>query len=87
MTPGYFGIAGDDKRLTYAASVVGMDEALRKRLDAIVALLAVVVFLLVGVVVAVGGLRLLSLLVLVGVVVGFFAWSELATDGGSGPRR
>jgi hypothetical protein len=50
-----------------------MDEALRKRLDAIVALLAVVAFLLAGVVVAVGGGDFLAMLVFVGAMVGILA--------------
>lgn len=50
-----------------------MNEALRKRLDAIVALLAVVAFLLAGVVVAVGGGDFLAVLVFVGVVLGLLA--------------
>jgi fucose permease len=47
-----------------------MDEALRKRLDAIVALLAVIAFLLAGVVVAVGGGDFLAMLLFVGAVLG-----------------
>ena len=43
-----------------------MDDALRKRLDAIVALLAAIAVLLVGVVAAVGGLEFLASLVIVG---------------------
>jgi hypothetical protein len=57
-----------------------MDPVLRKRLDAIVALLTVVAILLAGLVVAVGGDRLLSIFVLLGVVVGFLVWSQLATE-------
>jgi hypothetical protein len=57
-----------------------MDSVLRKRLDAIVALLTVVAILLAGLVVAVGGDRLLSIFVLLGVVVGFSVWSQLATE-------
>lgn len=50
-----------------------MDEALRKRLDAIVALLAVIAFLLAGVVVAVGGGDFLAMLLFVGAVLGLLA--------------
>lgn len=50
-----------------------MDEALRKRLDAIVALLAVIAFLLAGVVVAVGGGDFLAMLLFVGAIVGLLA--------------
>jgi uncharacterized membrane protein len=57
-----------------------MDPVLRKRLDVIVALLTVVAILLAGLVVAVGGDRLLSIFVLLGVVVGFWVWSQLATE-------
>ncbi|USZ68006.1 hypothetical protein NGM10_14890 [Halorussus salilacus] len=65
-----------------------MDDALRKRLDAIVALLAVVAFLLAGVVVAVGGGNFLATLVFVGALAAVLArvlypehWDGLA------PRR
>lgn len=47
-----------------------MDEALRKRLDAIVVLLGIIAFLLAGVVVAVGGGDFLAMLLFVGAVLG-----------------
>jgi len=56
-----------------------MDDALRKRLDAVVALLAVVAALLAGVLVAVGGARVLASLVLLGLVSGTAGWSVWAT--------
>ncbi|MFC4549635.1 MULTISPECIES: hypothetical protein [Halorussus] len=55
-----------------------MDDALRKRLDAIVALLAAIALLLVGVVAAVGGLQYLATLVVVGFLaslLGLEAWN------------
>jgi len=58
-----------------------MDEALRKRLDAVLALLAVIAALLAGVLVAVGGARVLALLVLVGFTFGTAGWSMWATYG------
>ncbi|WP_132060172.1 hypothetical protein [Halorussus amylolyticus] len=72
-----------------------MNEALRKRLDAIIALLAVVAFLLAGVVVAVGGGDFLALLVFVGAVVGILArvafpdlqGLDVGTDCDVGPER
>lgn len=50
-----------------------MDDALRKRLDAVVALLAVIAFLLAGVAVAVGGGDFLAMLLFLGAVVGLLA--------------
>lgn len=58
-----------------------MDDALRIRLDAAVALLAVIVLLLAGVLVALGGARLLALLTLVGLTLGLFGWSAKVAHG------
>ena len=52
-----------------------MDDALRKRLDAIVGLLAVVACLLAGVVVGVGGGPLLVKTLLFGSVFALFGWA------------
>ena len=50
-----------------------MNDALRKRLDAIIALLAVVVFLLAGITVAVGGGEVLVLLLFAGTLAALLA--------------
>ena len=70
-----------------------MDDALRKRLDAIVALLAAIALLLVGIVAAVGGPQFLATLVLVGGVFCFVAlsvyaeWRERETDAADSSKR
>ncbi|WP_135805576.1 hypothetical protein [Halorussus marinus] len=55
-----------------------MDDALRRRLDAVVVLLATIAALLAGVLVALGGARVLAALVLVGLPAGVLGWAALA---------